>query len=81
MESPDANLQQHTFAPTLKEVMSDNTPSYTELKERIAALEAQARMIEVQERNQQIQAILVRMKQHGIDIADLRKHGRSRSAD
>lgn len=81
MESPDADLHQRTFAPTLKEVLSDNSPSYTELKERIAALEAQARMIEAQERNQQIQAILVRMKQHGIDIADLRKRRRSHAGD
>lgn len=61
--------------------MTANTPSYAELQERIAALEAQARMINAQERNQQIQAILVRMKQHGIDIADLRKRRGSRTSN
>ncbi|ULQ46307.1 H-NS histone family protein [Flagellatimonas centrodinii] len=55
-----------------------NPLSYVELQERIAALEAQARMIKAQERNQQIREILDRMNRHGIDIADLRKRRRSR---
>ena len=58
-----------------------NTPRYVDLQESIAALEAQARMIKVQERKQQIREILERMNQHGIDIADLRKRGRSRKAN
>lgn len=57
-----------------------NALSYEELQERIAALEAQARMIKAQERNQQIREILERMNRHSIDIADLRKRRRSRKA-
>tara|TARA_R110001599_G_scaffold153651_1_gene338955 strand:+ start:1238 stop:1423 length:186 start_codon:yes stop_codon:yes gene_type:complete len=60
--------------------MTATPPSYKELQERIAALEAQARMIKSQERKQAILDILTRMERSGVTIADLRKWKRDRNA-
>jgi len=65
----------------MKDRMTATPPSYKELQERIAALEAQARMIKAVERKQKVLDILDQMEQNGITIADLRKWKRDRKAD
>ena len=64
-----------------KDRMTATPLSYKELQERIAALEAQARMIKAVERKQKVLDILDQMETNGITIADLRKWKRDRNAD
>jgi len=56
--------------------MTAPNPSHEELLASIKVLEAQARMIKAQERKQEIHKIHELMRQHGVEIADLRRRRR-----